>query len=103
MCEGMSTSTVMFYVLLTSLKECSSAKRKELFKQVQVKAAVSSPVQLLLDMKVWWSLTYVMVNCAESSKEVRLKQYSQMLYILTLQASMLMYLYMRWASKSVIR
>ena len=93
MCEGMSTSTVMFYVLLTSLKECSSAKRKELFKQVQVKAAVSSPVQLLLNMKVRWSSTYVMINRAESSKEVCSKHYSQMmLHSLTLRLSMLTYL-----------
>ena len=37
---------------------------------VQVKAAVSPPTQLLLDMKVRWSSTYVMINRAESSKAV---------------------------------
>jgi hypothetical protein len=51
------------------LKEHLSAKQKELYKQVQTKAAVVSPTQLLLDMKVWWSSTYVMINRAESNKE----------------------------------
>ncbi|KAG2153565.1 uncharacterized protein EDB93DRAFT_1248829 [Suillus bovinus] len=33
------------------IKERSSAKRKELYKAIQTKAGVSSPTQLLLDMK----------------------------------------------------
>ncbi|KAG2741726.1 hypothetical protein P692DRAFT_20750099 [Suillus brevipes Sb2] len=36
---------------------------------VQVKAGVLHPTQLLLDMKVRWLSTYVMVNHAESNKE----------------------------------
>jgi hypothetical protein len=73
MCEGLSHSSSgsTFYLIFS--KERSSAKRKELYKQVQVKAAVSHPTQLLLDMKVRWSSTYVMINRAENSKEVRRK------------------------------
>jgi hypothetical protein len=51
------------------VKERSSAKRKDLYKNVQVKAGVSHPTQLLLDMKVHWSSTYVMINRAESSRQ----------------------------------
>jgi hypothetical protein len=40
---------------------------------VQVKAGVALLTQLLLDMKIRWSSTFVMVNCAESNKEVGLK------------------------------
>jgi hypothetical protein len=65
---------VFIYLLNGQTKERSSAKRKDLYKQVQVKAGVSTPTQLLLDMKVRWSSTYVMVNRAESSKEVRQNQ-----------------------------
>jgi hypothetical protein len=39
---------------------------------VQVKADVIPPTQLLLDMKVRWSSTFVMVNRAETSKDVGL-------------------------------
>jgi hypothetical protein len=53
------------------VKEYSSAKRKELYKQVQLKRGILKPTQLLLDMKVWWSSTYVMINCTETNKEVR--------------------------------
>ncbi|KAN0120573.1 Ribonuclease H-like domain containing protein [Russula decolorans] len=49
--------------------ERSSAKQKELYKMVQVKAGVALLTQLLLDMKIRWSSTFVMVNCAESNKE----------------------------------
>lgn len=42
-------------------------KWKELYKHIQEKANVP-PTQLLLDMKVHWLSTYVMLNCAESSK-----------------------------------
>jgi len=37
---------------------------------VQVKADVIPPTQLLPNMKVRWSSTFVMVNHAETSKEV---------------------------------
>ena len=58
------------FTLLTHEQERSSAKRKELYKAVQVKAAVSPQTQLLLNMKVRWSSTYVMVNRAETSQRV---------------------------------
>ena len=64
--------TCDLFTLLTHEQERSSAKRKELYKTVQVKAAVSPQTQLLLDMKVRWSSTYVMVNRAETSQKVSL-------------------------------
>lgn len=54
------------------LQERSSAKRKEMYRSVQIKAGVSQLTQLLIDMKVWWSSTYIMLNCAERNKEVRI-------------------------------
>lgn len=54
------------------LQEWSSAKRKEMYRSVQTKAGVSQPTQLLIDMKVRWSSTYIMLNCAETNKEVRI-------------------------------
>lgn len=54
---------------LICVKERSSAKRKELYKSDQATAGVANPMQLLLDMKVHWSSTYVMINRAEGSKE----------------------------------
>ena len=62
-----------FRVNWQSEQERSSAKRKELYKQIQIKANVVPPMQLLLDMKVCWSSTYVMINRAEMSKNVILK------------------------------
>ena len=56
-----------------SEQECSSAKWKELYKQIQIKANVVPPTQLLLDMKVCWLSTYVMINHARMSKYVSLK------------------------------
>lgn len=52
------------------VKERSSAKRKELYRTVQMKAGVSSPTQLLIDMKVRWSSTYIMLNRADCNKQV---------------------------------
>jgi hypothetical protein len=53
-------------------KARSSSQRKELFKKIQVGKGVSSPLQLLLDMKVRWGSTYVMLNRAETTREVRI-------------------------------
>jgi hypothetical protein len=52
------------------VKERSSAKRKELYRSVQTKAGVSFPTQLLIDMKVRWSSTYIMLNRADCNKQV---------------------------------
>ncbi|PSR75311.1 hypothetical protein PHLCEN_2v9174 [Hermanssonia centrifuga] len=52
-----------------TVKERSSAKRKEIFRLVQLRGSVVRPLQLLLDMPVRWSSTYVMLDRAESKKE----------------------------------
>lgn len=51
-----------------SVEERSSSKRKEMWKTVQSEAGVTSPVQLILDMKVRWSSTYLMLVRAEQNK-----------------------------------
>lgn len=48
----------------------SSGKRKELLKDIQLRAKITTPVMLLLDMVVRWSSTYVMIQRAERLKEV---------------------------------
>lgn len=52
-----------------SVKARSSAQRKELFRFVQVQEKVK-PLQLLIDMKVRWGSTYVMLTRAESRMKV---------------------------------
>ena len=42
-----------------------------MWRTVQSKAGVSRPLQLLLDMRVRWSSTYVMLDRAEKLKNVR--------------------------------
>lgn len=51
-------------------KARSSPQRKEMFKKIQAGKGVSKPVQLLLDMKVRWGSTYVMLNRADINREV---------------------------------
>jgi hypothetical protein len=58
---------------LIAIQECSSSKRKEMWKTIQTKANDGRPVQLILDMKVLWSSTYLMLDQAERKKEVRSK------------------------------
>jgi hypothetical protein len=59
-------------MLLTAMQERSSAKRKEMWKTIQMKANEGlKPVQLILDMKVRWSSTYFMLDRAKRKKEVR--------------------------------
>jgi hypothetical protein len=55
---------------LTATQERSSSKRKEMWKTIQTKANTEKPVQLILDMKVRWSSTYLMLDRAERKKEV---------------------------------
>jgi hypothetical protein len=63
-----STRTIM---LLIAMQERSSAKRKKMWRTIQMKANDGAkPVQLILDMKVRWSSTYFMLDCAERKKEV---------------------------------
>ena len=47
------------------MKARSSAQRKEAFKTIQSRRK-ERPLQLLLDMKVRWSSTFVMLTRAES-------------------------------------
>ncbi|KAG1818515.1 uncharacterized protein BJ212DRAFT_1479523 [Suillus subaureus] len=42
---------------------------KEMYRSVQIKAGVSQPTQLLIDMKVQWLSMYIMLNCAKANKE----------------------------------
>ena len=49
---------------------CSSAKRKQLFADIQKRGGVTTPLQLLLDMPVRWSSTYVMTSRAELNRKV---------------------------------
>jgi len=41
-----------------------------MWKTVQIRAGIARPVQLLLDMKVRWSSTYLMLDRAEWNKAV---------------------------------
>jgi ABC-type cobalamin transport system ATPase subunit len=50
------------------MKACSSAQRKEAFKSIQYRRNVPT-VQLLLDMKVQWSSTFIMLTHAKSCQE----------------------------------
>jgi hypothetical protein len=54
---------------LKLLKERSSSQRKQLFKSIQMRANIY-PVQLLLDMKVRWSSTHVMLKRVLSRRPV---------------------------------
>ena len=62
--------------MMCALQEWSSVKWKELFRAIQLQdkpdhSPSKSPMQLLLDMPIRWSSTYVMLNQAEKLKEVR--------------------------------
>ena len=60
-------------ILLTAVQECSSSKRKEMWKTIQIKANSSKVVQLILNMKVWWSSMHLMLDQAEKNKDVHNK------------------------------
>jgi hypothetical protein len=60
-------------LLLTAGQERSSSKRKEMWRTIQIKANSMPAVQLILDMKVRWSSTYLMLDRAERKKNVRSK------------------------------
>jgi hypothetical protein len=42
-----------------------------MWKTIQSRANIQRPVQLIIDMKVRWSSTYLMLDRAERKKEVR--------------------------------
>ena len=54
---------------LNVLQERSSAQRKQLFKDIQTRDN-TKPRQLLLDMPVRWSSTFVMLERAEAQRKV---------------------------------
>ena len=56
--------------MLTVAQERSSSKRKGIWRTVQSKAGIAKPVQLILDMKVRWSSTYLMLDRAERNRAV---------------------------------
>ena len=64
---------ILKITLFTAFQERSSSKRKEMWKTVQIKANSRQVVQLILDMKVQWSSTYLMLDQAERKKDVRNK------------------------------
>ncbi len=55
---------------LISQQACSSSQCKELIKVIQIRRGITSTRQLLLDMKIRWGSTYVMLTRAESMKNV---------------------------------
>jgi len=59
--------------LTVSIQERSSSKQKEMWKTVQIRANISQPIQLILNMKVRWSSMYFMLDHEERKKEVRNK------------------------------
>ena len=58
---------------LIVIKERSSSKRKAMWKTVQSKGGIARPVQLIIDMKVRWSSTYLMLHRAERNKTVSMQ------------------------------
>ena len=80
-------SLCTWFLVLTFEQERSSAKQKELYKTVQIKAAVPTPTQLLLHIKVRWLSTYVMINHAERNKKVCLRWLCEYLYYVTHSSS----------------
>lgn len=73
MCEGTPFPSLVLvtYLLILDQKARSSSQRKELFKEIQQRKGLD-PLQLLIDMKVRWGSTYVMLNRADIRKEVRM-------------------------------
>ena len=64
--------TPLLHVCISDMKAskaCSSAQRKEAFKSIQYHHK-EHPLQLLLDMKVRWSSTFVMLTHVESQRQV---------------------------------
>lgn len=61
---------VVGLVRAITVKERSSAKRKEMFQAIQHHHGVKTPTTLLLDMAVRWSSTYIMLHRAYQNREV---------------------------------
>ncbi|KAG6838993.1 hypothetical protein C0991_006762 [Blastosporella zonata] len=75
-CKQMRASIMrLFNDQMCKLREClqerSSSQCKALFKEIQLRdGSKSDTLQLLLDMKVCWGSTYVMLNRAERLRQV---------------------------------
>lgn len=54
--------------LLTPDQEHSSSKQKEMWRTIQIKASNGPVVQLILDVKVQWSSSYLMLDRAEKKR-----------------------------------
>ncbi|KAF8222675.1 hypothetical protein L208DRAFT_1321119, partial [Tricholoma matsutake] len=52
------------------VKACSSAKHKQRFADIQTRGGLKTTHQLLLDMAVRWSSTYVMTSRAEAKRPI---------------------------------
>ncbi len=69
-CIGTSCLHPKKLLSLTPGQEHSSSKWKEMWRTIQNKANSMPPLQLILDMKVWWSSTYLMLDHAKRKKNV---------------------------------
>jgi hypothetical protein len=68
---GLQTLNFLGVVTQTLLQEHLSAKHKEMFKTIQLHGGENSTLkQLILDMKVQWSSTYMMLHCVYSLQKV---------------------------------
>lgn len=88
--------------MLIVTQERSSSKRKEMWKTVQSRAGNPRPVQLLLDMKVRWSSTYLMLDRAERNKAVSTYVHMNLSTIGIHFFSPLIFLSMNYAGKRLI-
>ena len=58
---------ILILILIPGCQARLSSQRKDIFKLVQIRKLLC---QLLLDMKVHWGSTYIMLNRAEENKDV---------------------------------
>lgn len=64
------TISLLHSLLHDFIQARSSSQRKDVFKRIQEDKNIVPAVQLLLDMKVRWGSTYVMLDRAELRREV---------------------------------
>ncbi|OBZ74813.1 hypothetical protein A0H81_05682, partial [Grifola frondosa] len=61
-----------------------AVKCKEIFRRIQVNAGANKMVQLLIDMRVRWSSTYLMLHRAESKQELSTQEWARVKLFLDL-------------------